>query len=32
MLIRIMLAAAVVTLTIVAAQAYGMYDGTYRAT
>jgi hypothetical protein len=28
MLIRIMLAAAVVTLT----QAYGMYDGTYRAT
>ena len=30
MLIRIMLAAAVVTLTIVAAQAYGMYDGTYR--
>jgi hypothetical protein len=29
MLIRMKLAAAVLTLTIAAAQAYGMYDGTY---
>jgi hypothetical protein len=30
MLIRMQLTAAVLTLTIAAAQAYGMYDGTYR--
>ena len=30
MLIRMTLAVAVLTLTITAAQAYGMYDGTYR--